>query len=191
MRVRNDRRRPERQHEPRELVDEQLGRLEVHVRVHETGHDEAPVRVDDLFTSYVPMPAITPSTTAMSPSSHSRVNTERTRPPGSATSAGSSPRATARRCGRDAATAGETVQSPPMEVLTPHSLDEALRLKSEYPEAVAIQGGTDVMVALNFDRARPERVLNLNEVQELRGWSRSNGEVRARSRSHLRRVDAR
>jgi CO/xanthine dehydrogenase FAD-binding subunit len=65
-----------------------------------------------------------------------------------------------------------------MEVLTPHSLDEALRLKSEYPEALPVQGGTDVMVALNFDRARPERVLNLNEVQELRGWSRSNGEVR-------------
>jgi CO/xanthine dehydrogenase FAD-binding subunit len=65
-----------------------------------------------------------------------------------------------------------------MEVLTPHSLDEALRLKSEYPDALPIQGGTDVMVALNFDRARPERVLNLNEVQELRGWSRSNGEVR-------------
>ena len=65
-----------------------------------------------------------------------------------------------------------------MDVLTPRSLDDALRLKSEYPEAVPIQGGTDVMVALNFDRLRPETVLNLNEVADLRGWSRANGSLR-------------
>ena len=41
-----------------------------------------------------------------------------------------------------------------------------------------IQGGTDVMVTLNFDRARPDVLLNLNEVAELRGWSRENGTVR-------------
>lgn len=64
-----------------------------------------------------------------------------------------------------------------MEVLTPRSLDEALRLKAERAEAVPIQGGTDVMVELNFDRARPPALLNLNEVAELRGWSRSNGEL--------------
>ena len=65
-----------------------------------------------------------------------------------------------------------------MDVFTPRSLDEALRLKSEQPGAVPIQGGTDLMVALNFDRARPEVVLNLNEVVELRGWSRENGALR-------------
>ena len=65
-----------------------------------------------------------------------------------------------------------------MDVLTPRSLDEALRLKAERPEAVPIQGGTDVMVELNFDRARPEALLNLNEVEELRGWSRVDGRVR-------------
>jgi CO/xanthine dehydrogenase FAD-binding subunit len=57
-----------------------------------------------------------------------------------------------------------------MDVLTPHTLDEALRLKAEHPDAVPIQGGTDVMVELNFDRARPEQILNLNEVEELKGW---------------------
>ena len=40
-------------------------------------------------------------------------------------------------------------------VLTPRSLAEALELKAEHPDALPIQGGTDVMVALNFDRARP------------------------------------
>ena len=65
-----------------------------------------------------------------------------------------------------------------MEVLTPHTLDEALRLKAEHPDAWPIQGGTDVMVALNFDRARPETMLNLNEVTELRGFARENGALR-------------
>ena len=65
-----------------------------------------------------------------------------------------------------------------MDVLTPRSLDEALALKTEHPDALPIQGGTDVMVALNFDRARPETILNLNEVPELRGWSRENGTLR-------------
>ncbi len=64
-----------------------------------------------------------------------------------------------------------------MDVLTPRSLDEALRIKAERPDAVPIQGGTDVMVDLNFDRARPPALLNLNEVEELRGWSRRNGTI--------------
>jgi CO/xanthine dehydrogenase FAD-binding subunit len=65
-----------------------------------------------------------------------------------------------------------------MDVLTPRSLDDALRLRHEHPEALPIQGGTDVMVALNFDRARPEALLNLNEVAELRGYARENGTLR-------------
>jgi CO/xanthine dehydrogenase FAD-binding subunit len=67
---------------------------------------------------------------------------------------------------------------PRVEVLTPRTLDEALRFKAEHPQALPIQGGTDVMVALNFDRTRPGAVLNLNEVSELRGWSRENGSLR-------------
>jgi CO/xanthine dehydrogenase FAD-binding subunit len=65
-----------------------------------------------------------------------------------------------------------------MDVLTPGSLDEALRLKAEHPDAWPIQGGTDVMVALNFDRGRPQAMLNLNEVRELRGYRRENGALR-------------
>jgi CO/xanthine dehydrogenase FAD-binding subunit len=65
-----------------------------------------------------------------------------------------------------------------MDVLTPRSLEEALAQKAERPDAVPIQGGTDVMVSLNFDHLRPEAILNLNEVAELRGWSRENGSLR-------------
>jgi CO/xanthine dehydrogenase FAD-binding subunit len=64
-----------------------------------------------------------------------------------------------------------------VEVLSPRTLADALRLKAERPEAVPIQGGTDVMVELNFDRTRPETLLNLNEVDELRGWQRENGRI--------------
>jgi CO/xanthine dehydrogenase FAD-binding subunit len=65
-----------------------------------------------------------------------------------------------------------------MEVVTPQSVEEALRVKSERPEALPIHGGTDVMVDLNFDRRRPDLLLNLNEVAELRGWSREDGTLR-------------
>jgi len=51
-------------------------------------------------------------------------------------------------------------------------------MKAERPDALPIQGGTDVMVELNFDRARPETLLNLNEVPDLRGWGRDNGTLR-------------
>jgi CO/xanthine dehydrogenase FAD-binding subunit len=65
-----------------------------------------------------------------------------------------------------------------VDVLSPRSLDEAVRLKAERPEAVPIEGGTDLMVELNFDRLRPPALLNLNEVAELKGWSRENGAMR-------------
>jgi CO/xanthine dehydrogenase FAD-binding subunit len=65
-----------------------------------------------------------------------------------------------------------------VDVLAPRSLDEALKLKAERPEAVPIEGGTDVMVELNFDRRRPDALLNLNEVPELKGWLRENGTLR-------------
>jgi CO/xanthine dehydrogenase FAD-binding subunit len=68
-----------------------------------------------------------------------------------------------------------------VDVLTPTTLDEALRLKAEHPDARPIQGGTDLMVALNFDRERPAELLNLNEVRELRGYVRENGSLRLAS----------
>ncbi len=65
-----------------------------------------------------------------------------------------------------------------MDVLTPRTLDEALRLKAERPAARPLAGGTDLLVELNFDRCRPEAILNLAEVGELRAWSRENGTLR-------------
>jgi CO/xanthine dehydrogenase FAD-binding subunit len=65
-----------------------------------------------------------------------------------------------------------------MEFLQPRSLQDALAAKAERPEAVAIAGGTDVMVELNFDRRRPEVVLDLSRVGELAAWDRQDGRLR-------------
>src|SRR6266576_7199537 len=64
-----------------------------------------------------------------------------------------------------------------MEVLLPHSLDEALAIKAEHPEAVPLSGGTDRMVELNFGRARPPAIVDLNRVGELTAWREENGNV--------------
>src|ERR1700737_3973473 len=64
-----------------------------------------------------------------------------------------------------------------MEVLLPHSLDEALAMKEERPEATPIAGGTDLMVDLNFGRRRPAAMIDLNRVGELSTWRQENGHV--------------
>ena len=65
-----------------------------------------------------------------------------------------------------------------MQILAPDTWEEALALKAEHPEALAIAGGTDVMVELNFDRVRPEAMLDLTRVAELRDWAPENGRLR-------------
>jgi CO/xanthine dehydrogenase FAD-binding subunit len=61
-----------------------------------------------------------------------------------------------------------------MEFLSPGSWPDALAARSEHPDAVAIAGGTDVMVELNFDRHRPPALLDLTRVPELAEWSRTD-----------------
>lgn len=57
-----------------------------------------------------------------------------------------------------------------MQLVQPTSLEAALAAVESHPDAVPIQGGTDVMVEMNFDRHRPATVLDLGRVSELRGW---------------------
>jgi CO/xanthine dehydrogenase FAD-binding subunit len=64
-----------------------------------------------------------------------------------------------------------------VEVLLAHSLDEALAMKAERPEAVPIAGGTDVMVDVNFGRLRPPAFLDLCRVPELATLRKENGTV--------------
>src|SRR3954451_12716740 len=65
-----------------------------------------------------------------------------------------------------------------MEILRPDTLSEALEMKAAHPGARPIAGGTDLMVELNFDRTRPEEIIDLARVPELREDGRSNGMLR-------------
>jgi len=65
-----------------------------------------------------------------------------------------------------------------MDFLQPTSLADAIAAKAEFPGAVPIAGGTDVMVEINFDTRRPEALLDLNRVPELTSWQFSDGTVR-------------
>jgi CO/xanthine dehydrogenase FAD-binding subunit len=65
-----------------------------------------------------------------------------------------------------------------MQFLQPTSWADALEAKAAYPGAVPIAGGTDVMVELNFDKRRPDQLLDLNRVPELTEWSAEAGVVR-------------
>ncbi|HVP75752.1 MAG TPA: FAD binding domain-containing protein [Gaiellaceae bacterium] len=64
-----------------------------------------------------------------------------------------------------------------MEALLPRSLEEALELRAAHADAVPVAGGTDLMVAVNFGRARPPALLDLSRVEELKTWRRENGTV--------------
>jgi CO/xanthine dehydrogenase FAD-binding subunit len=58
-----------------------------------------------------------------------------------------------------------------MEVLLPATLDEALELRAAHPGALPIAGGTDVMVEMNAGHLRPETVIDVCRLPELRAWS--------------------
>ncbi|WP_336209037.1 FAD binding domain-containing protein [Nonomuraea sp. LPB2021202275-12-8] len=65
-----------------------------------------------------------------------------------------------------------------MDFLRPTTWAEALAAKADQPEAVPLQGGTDVMVEINFDMRRPVALLDLTRVAELATWSIEDGRYR-------------
>ena len=65
-----------------------------------------------------------------------------------------------------------------MDFLRPESWQEALAHKAERPAAVPIAGGTDVMVEINFDRRRPEVMLDLTRIPALSHWERDEQGIR-------------
>ena len=62
-----------------------------------------------------------------------------------------------------------------MNVLLPRTLDEALDQKVAHPQAVCLAGGTDVMVEINFGRARPDVIIDVSQLEELKGSRREDG----------------
>lgn len=58
-----------------------------------------------------------------------------------------------------------------MSLFSPTTLSDALDALAERPDAHVLAGGTDFMVEVNFGHRRPESVLSLGRVSELREWS--------------------
>jgi CO/xanthine dehydrogenase FAD-binding subunit len=65
-----------------------------------------------------------------------------------------------------------------VDFLQPTRWADALRLRAERPDAVAVTGGTDVLVELNANRIRPPALLDLSHVEELRGVDRDGDVLR-------------
>jgi CO/xanthine dehydrogenase FAD-binding subunit len=58
-----------------------------------------------------------------------------------------------------------------MSLLLPRSLDEAVSMLGEHPDALILGGGTDLMVEINDGFRRPDGiVIAVNRVPELRSW---------------------
>lgn len=65
-----------------------------------------------------------------------------------------------------------------MRYVRPTSWSEAIALKTEEPEALPINGGTDVMVEINFDRIRPRAILDLSHLDEIKQWDMGEDVIR-------------
>ena len=64
-----------------------------------------------------------------------------------------------------------------VDVVLPRTLDEALERRAAEAESVPIAGGTDLMVEINFDRIRPQTLIDVSHLPELRELRSDDGEV--------------
>ncbi|MFM8775441.1 MAG: FAD binding domain-containing protein, partial [Actinomycetota bacterium] len=55
-----------------------------------------------------------------------------------------------------------------MSVVVPRTLTDALSAMAANPSALLLQGGTDLMVEINFNHRKPVDVIALRRVAELR-----------------------
>lgn len=58
----------------------------------------------------------------------------------------------------------------------PFSLSEALRIRREFPEAIVINGSTDVALRQTKKKENLEKILDLSAVEELKTWQEDNSE---------------
>ncbi|WP_149264129.1 xanthine dehydrogenase family protein subunit M [Actinomadura sp. K4S16] len=65
-----------------------------------------------------------------------------------------------------------------MDFLRPVTWEDALAAKAVRPGALPVQGGTDVMVEINFDARRPEALLDLTRIRDLAEWDEADGRLR-------------
>lgn len=64
-----------------------------------------------------------------------------------------------------------------MTTLVPDRLDDALAVLAGHAPPTVLAGGTDLMVEVNYGHRRPDRMLSLRRLAELRGWRRDGDAV--------------
>lgn len=64
-----------------------------------------------------------------------------------------------------------------MSVVVPVTVAEACAALAERPGATVLAGGTDLMVPVNAGRSRPDDVVAVGRIAELRAWRRVGDEV--------------
>ena len=65
----------------------------------------------------------------------------------------------------------------PFQLHTPGSVNEAMELVKQYPEAMFLAGGTDLVVNLRKRLAEPEHVIDVKGMAELRGIEQGESHV--------------
>jgi CO/xanthine dehydrogenase FAD-binding subunit len=65
-----------------------------------------------------------------------------------------------------------------VQMHTPTSLRDALDIRASVPHAVAVNGGTDLMVEMTFRHRRPVELIDLTRVPELQEWAVEDGTLR-------------
>jgi len=61
-----------------------------------------------------------------------------------------------------------------MKVYTPHSLEEALKIKEENPEYLWLAGGSDIMVHRKFNRMHPSGLIDIHRLSALQDVRRTD-----------------
>lgn len=65
-----------------------------------------------------------------------------------------------------------------MRTFAPITVEDLLAAHADAPGAVLLAGGTDLMVDVNYGRLRPDAVIDVTRVAELRRWGTDDGRLR-------------
>ncbi len=62
-----------------------------------------------------------------------------------------------------------------MQYVAPQSVEEAVALLADQPDAKVLAGGTDLLVRMRSDMAHPETILDIKRIDEMRQISQEDG----------------
>ena len=62
-----------------------------------------------------------------------------------------------------------------MQYIAPHSLEDAVQLLLDRPDAKVLAGGTDLLVRMRSDMADPETILDIKRIDAMRTITQEDG----------------